>query len=88
MINRSSPNPTLRRDVVWVLVSVAFIGANFGANFGGDFGFLKAETRGETESAAGADVIQRPSWTESKVQGTPDVPPPFALKRAYPKLMI
>ncbi len=86
MINRSSPNPTLRRDVVGVLVSVAFIGANFGANFGGDFGFLKAETRGETESATDADVIQRPSWTESKVQGTPDVPPPFALKRAYPKL--
>jgi len=28
----------------------------------------------------------RKSWQESKVQGTPDRPPPFSLRRAYPKL--
>ncbi len=28
----------------------------------------------------------RASWTLSKVKGTPDRPPPYSLKRAYPKL--
>ena len=33
-----------------------------------------------------AESIERPAWTDSRVHGTPDAPPPFALKRAYPKL--
>lgn len=33
-----------------------------------------------------ADPGERVAWTESKIHGTSDAPPPFALKRAYPNL--